>query len=974
MNDSPKLILESKGIFFTSNVPATSISTVSSPYVCFLCMHNIFSAKSATKHSQSYRHLEHMNIFNQYFKIIPPANLTEKTSLICKLCNSKLAWGNAFEHAQTHDLILWFKPEDMHRTFFRHFISEHENKIYKCNLCNYIYGHWFHAMKHITDDNHIKTWKTTSAPSANYALYENTMQQFEILVNNRIFIGESEHYHCHMCNLGFDNISQSQNHWEGVEHKNITFRFFREISLFKMEIPESLEWIKMSNYMVVMKDKIYCKICDIYMTDINEVDAHIKDHEPEYAGVIRKDSGHQLELEDFDPDNHSHGPSVPLTECALVVPKHLKWIISAHKVVVKPDYLFCVICHKILNNNSAVVGHLVKHLKPSWQETNSLVLRKVLAKDCKATTEQAEMSGSIGVAGVAEQGASSSGTVKRTALSPQIYEQKKMQKMDHSGLEPPFQSCNQINPQPANNPPSHNPPPLLSNLSNPGPSGISRFEPNFTNPNYPAAMVITPRNGGSGILGNHPPLLPAFSNKNSRNPVKNKNARPNLINLMKSIPSLMSKPINTVLLNNSPGSSSLPNGTAPLINHSVNNQNNPPVNNQVHKNPINRLSNSLPSNKPTFVKESYPKLNPQFVSNNSLVNKQIMVKLHKASYLFFAKNMIYDMAPEKKRRIILSSQLSFFVKYTSDYFLYCVVCEKSIPYNLQSVYEHWCSSEHNEYLWKMEEDHKQFSNYPTQFSCLALSKEFMIESQKPGVSSDSKLKEFTCCACDVTVQDNDSLLGQHFRSENHQNNVQRFRRHSEKMCKDLFPLVESSWYNIEKYSCWPCKKILTNEVPYADHLDSRTHMNIIQAMTLAEKESYTFDSCTVCGILWFGDRDEYPKHCYKDAIHKELTRSIEDRVDYLPEEAGNLCSSVEDHIAGLVYEADKLLQDRGRESELIRSLELAVRRKFPEAKAHPFGSRVTGLGFTTSDIDIFLDCGKNFHFIHFFYSYSEGTF
>ncbi|XP_033207769.1 uncharacterized protein LOC117167157 [Belonocnema kinseyi] len=965
MSVDRKLTLESRGIFFTNKVPTPSVSSKRSPYVCFTCMRNLFSETSAKKHMLSHYHLEHTNIFNKYFETIPPSNSTEKTSVMCKLCKLKLAWADALEHAQTHNVTVWLKPDDLHRTFFRHFISEHQNNIYKCNMCHFIYGHWFHAVEHIKDAKHMKFWNMTSAPSANYAHYENTMAQFEILVKNQIFIGQYKPYYCHACSAGFDNFAQANKHWEGVEHNNMRLKFTNDISQFKMKIPESLDWIKKSIFMVVMKDKIYCKICDIYMIDVKEIDTHVKGHKAEYVSAIEADNKQQSEMENFDPDNHSYGPSVPMTECALTVPDHLMWIISAHKVVVKHQFLYCVICKKVLNNNSAVEGHFLKHLKPSWQETYMRVPRKGLTRDAPATTKEAEKSGFVGTSGL---GASSFQTAKRTAVSLGGFEANKIQKMNPSVAKPAFQSVSNnkqilpINSQVANNPPAKNPRPPL--LSTPGPSGISQFHPDAMGTHYPAAMTTIPRNGRPGLLGNHPPLLPPFGNLSKTQINKDKNPRPNLIDLMKNIPSLLSKPVSKVPANN-PDSSSISNGTTRFSNHPNPPVNNPPVNNQFHNNPRNNPINKPPNaqlpNRPTFGKNNPPKPNPQILpSNNALLNTQIMVKLHKASYLFFNKNMIYDMSPEKKRRIILSSQLSFFVKYTSDYFIYCVVCEKSIPYNLQYIYEHWCSSEHTEYLGKMEEDDKQFSNYPTQFSCLALSKEFMVENQKSGVASGSGLREFTCCACDVSVQDNDSLLGQHFQSETHQKNVQRFRRHSQEMCKDLFPLVESSWYSIEKYSCWPCQKIISNEVPYADHLESRSHLNIIHAMSPAEKKRHYFDSCTVCGILWFGDQDEFPKHCYKDAIHKELTRSIEDRVDHLPEEGINLCSTAEDTIAELIYEADKVLQDRGRESELIRSLELAVRRKFPEAKAHPFGSRMTGLGFTNSDIDIFLDCGGTY--------------
>ena len=855
------------------------------------------------------------------------------------------------EHAQSRN-VSCTKPADMYRTFFRHFISEHRSSIYKCNLCNYTYGNWLHAMEHIKDSKHNKNWSLTDASTANYAFYQNTMDQFHLLVSNRIFVGGSRPYECRTCNLSFDNIAAASKHMKEIEHINLRVRFTTEVSVCKFKIPEEFKWIKDSAFVVVMSDKIYCKKCDIYIVESKDIEAHMKSHfersETSFSEGKTQKNLRNTESESSKPvSSESPGPSIPLVECKLKIPNYLKWVISAHKVVVRPTELYCVICKKTLNNDSAVETHLKKHLRPSWQDENlppdiprdvkSARLMETFGQDKISEKNRAPISSQAGpsVTRKKSEAAETTGAAKRTTMNSNGSEQAKIQKMNNYSEPQSFKNVGnyiQILPQQSqtvNNPPSEKRPPLLST---PRIQGFSRFSAptNQMSTHFSRPLLSTPRHVSTGILGDRPALLSTPIPRNtSKHPFQ---TRPNLIDVARQIPPLMSKPITKV----------------PLAKV------NQPLNNQTTKNPINNpLINNYPKNNPVTRWSS-----PSLPSNNPLLNHSMMVKLHKANYLFFNKNDIYNMSPEKKRRITLSANLSFFIKYTSDYFIYCVVCEKSIPYNLQNVYEHWCASEHSAYLSKMENDDKRFSAFPTQYSCLALSKEFMIENRGSGLPSDSQLREFTCCACDVAVQDDDILLRQHFHSKIHISNVQRLRRHSEEMCKDLLPLVESSWYSIEKYSCWPCQKTLTNEVPYAEHLESKKHVTTLQAMTPEEKKKYSFDSCAVCGILWFGNQDEFSKHCYHDKIHKELTRNIEDRVDHLPEEASNLCCLAEEKIAELIEEANKLNQDRGRESELIRSLELAVRRKFPDAKAHPFGSRITGLGFPSSDIDIFLDCGK----------------
>lgn len=51
-------------------------------------------------------------------------------------------------------------------------------------------------------------------------------------------------------------------------------------------------------------------------------------------------------------------------------------------------------------------------------------------------------------------------------------------------------------------------------------------------------------------------------------------------------------------------------------------------------------------------------------------------------------------------------------------------------------------------------------------------------------------------------------------------------------------------------------------------------------------------------------------------------------------------------------------EDRTKEKVLCKMLEEAFSSDFPNCVAYPFGSRMTGLGFQDSDLDVFLDLRK----------------
>lgn len=142
--------LEKKGIVFKIAVSKADItSRVLLPYECFVCGCKLRSESNAIAHSRNPHHIQQFNRFQQFFNIIPPVNTNGRLTLLCKFCDNQPSWEASREHTQKHNIITWLKPDNLSLTFFRHYISQHKN-VYKCNLCQFLYGSWFHAIDRST--------------------------------------------------------------------------------------------------------------------------------------------------------------------------------------------------------------------------------------------------------------------------------------------------------------------------------------------------------------------------------------------------------------------------------------------------------------------------------------------------------------------------------------------------------------------------------------------------------------------------------------------------------------------------------------------------------------------------------------------------------------------------------------------------------------------------------------------------------
>ncbi|XP_046749313.1 uncharacterized protein LOC124413041 [Diprion similis] len=306
---------------------------------------------------------------------------------------------------------------------------------------------------------------------------------------------------------------------------------------------------------------------------------------------------------------------------------------------------------------------------------------------------------------------------------------------------------------------------------------------------------------------------------------------------------------------------------------------------------------------------------------------------------------IYDMNQEKLRIIKLSCELCF-PKALNE--IYCLICQSTVPSQVQTFYEHIRSSSHADCLAQMERDNQHFINYPEQLSELMLSKEFIQE-----ISDDT----VQCFACDISrMKNDDAVILQHVQEASHKDQKVVWNGASDKFLQDILIQTESTWYNIQFYCCQFCDVQLKTEFFFAEHVDSKKHRKALKKIGSVKKRP-VYDTCIPCATLWLGFPEFYVQHC-KHPLHKALVRSGDYSRCVLPNQAKALLKNAEVEVSRFIESSNQVLTvQKVKVNSLLKCLENTIKRRFSDAKAYPYGSRVSGLGFPDSDIDVFLDCG-----------------
>lgn len=258
--------------------------------------------------------------------------------------------------------------------------------------------------------------------------------------------------------------------------------------------------------------------------------------------------------------------------------------------------------------------------------------------------------------------------------------------------------------------------------------------------------------------------------------------------------------------------------------------------------------------------------------------------------------------------------------------LYCMVCNTTVSRDLYLLYEHICIASHRANVKEVKEaDKKLFKQYMRR------------------ISEDS----IKCYPCGVSLRNHPEMIDTHINTQMHKNKYKKFYKVIDSTCNCVLQELNRLWYSIQRYSCTVCKTGYAYKLEFIEHIIKK-HSPI--------PKDYIFDFCIPCATLWLGQINCYTQHC-SDIMHKYLLESKDFMVEDLPECIKELLTQV-DETADILIQQTQVLSNDNIQEEVIRSLENSIKPYFPSVKAFLFGSRVTGLGFSNSDIDIYLDCGK----------------
>ncbi|KAK9729697.1 hypothetical protein QE152_g15794 [Popillia japonica] len=162
-----------------------------------------------------------------------------------------------------------------------------------------------------------------------------------------------------------------------------------------------------------------------------------------------------------------------------------------------------------------------------------------------------------------------------------------------------------------------------------------------------------------------------------------------------------------------------------------------------------------------------------------------------------------------------------------------------------------------------------------------------------------------------------------------------------------------------KYSCDICNKFYSTEASWDNHLVDLTHLARYNNLTKSRKGLTEYE-CLTCSLVIFGDEESTQKHhaLFANRRAKEIV---------LPKPVLYLLSSrafIQENSEKLLKEASKAFNSQDNEKEVCVALVKVLKEYYPQCKAYPFGSRLTGLGYCDSDLDVFLDIGDMYNGNH----------
>ncbi|KAJ8669629.1 hypothetical protein QAD02_000888 [Eretmocerus hayati] len=302
---------------------------------------------------------------------------------------------------------------------------------------------------------------------------------------------------------------------------------------------------------------------------------------------------------------------------------------------------------------------------------------------------------------------------------------------------------------------------------------------------------------------------------------------------------------------------------------------------------------------------------------------------------------IYNIDSEVIRLLNVGVDLSI----VGDSKRYCFLCQITFSVNLPSLLEHLQSQIHITNFYNMEKEDDRCNGKI--FTSLKLAK-LLIKKESEDI--------LICCICDRNTQihNNYSQIVEHYKSAEHMKKSIALRKQAKVVNRQLSSMFRDAWYYAETFACKICKQEYNSDIQFVKHLQDPEHMKHVHQHDAVKLK---FHLCPYCTKLWYGSSETHSVPC-EDDLDKHMISGDNASATFMREidNLQGLFDSLNESMDSLIMESDEVQLVMIRGCEILSCLEETVKHSYPNARAYSFGSRVSLLGLTDSDMNIFLDC------------------
>ncbi|KAJ3657972.1 hypothetical protein Zmor_009745 [Zophobas morio] len=165
---------------------------------------------------------------------------------------------------------------------------------------------------------------------------------------------------------------------------------------------------------------------------------------------------------------------------------------------------------------------------------------------------------------------------------------------------------------------------------------------------------------------------------------------------------------------------------------------------------------------------------------------------------------------------------------------------------------------------------------------------------------------------------------------------------------------QASGVSYSKYNffCEICNAHIKDEVAWEDHFIKGPNRH--DSMPQGRKQKVAEYECKTCMTVIYGDEMSLKRHSSRGG---KPGRAKEVKIPFSVKKLFGSTNFIDDQARCLQVEAIQVIDHQKKMQKCLEDLEEALRGIYPNCKAYPFGSRISGLGNHQSDLDVFMDTG-----------------